>query len=184
MTAPIVIVGGGLAAGTAATTLRECGYGGDVVVFADESHPPYERPPLSKAYLRGQVEAESTYLHPQSWYAGNNVDLRTSSRVDAIDIETRRVQSSGAEMPYSKLLLVTGSRARLYPILGTEHVTVQYLRTLRSSPADGCWWWVGAGSGWKSQPPHVSSGLRSPRRTSSATSDPRDRARAGRIPGR
>jgi 3-phenylpropionate/trans-cinnamate dioxygenase ferredoxin reductase subunit len=130
MTAPIVIVGGGLAAGTAATTLRECGYGGDVVVFADESHPPYERPPLSKAYLRGQVEAESTYLHPQSWYAGNNVDLRTSSRVDAIDIETRRVQSSGAEMPYSKLLLVTGSRARLYPILGTEHVTVQYLRTL------------------------------------------------------
>ena len=84
MSEPIVIVGGGLAAGTAVTELRELGYDGELVVVAEEPHPPYERPPLSKELLQGRKDAASTYVQPSDWYDEHKVDLRTAAYIVAI----------------------------------------------------------------------------------------------------
>jgi len=133
MNAPIVIVGGGLAAGTAATELREAGYDGDVVLFAEEHHVPYERPPLSKAVLRGEKPAESAYVQAGSWYADHDVVVRTSTRVDAIDPVAGTVTTDVGETQYSALLLATGARPRTLPIEPTDEVEVLYLRSIDDS---------------------------------------------------
>lgn len=130
MTAPIVVVGGGLAAGSAVTELREAGYDGDLVVLAEEHHVPYERPPLSKAVLRGEKPVESTYVHPTSWYAEHDVVVRTGSRVTAIDPVGQTVTSEVGETPFSALLLATGSRVRTLPIEPTDQIAVRYLRSI------------------------------------------------------
>ena len=136
MSEPIVIVGGGLAAGTAVTELRDLGYDGDLVVVADEPHPPYERPPLSKELLQGRKDAAATYVHPSDWYDEHKVDLRTGVRVSAIDPDARSVQLDGAEqLRYSTLLLATGARARRLPLEPTNDVAVRYLRTLDDAVA-------------------------------------------------
>jgi NADPH-dependent 2,4-dienoyl-CoA reductase/sulfur reductase-like enzyme len=129
-TEPIVIVGGGLAAGTAATTLRDLGYDGDLVLFADEHHVPYERPPLSKELLRGEKETEATYVQPAEWYAEHDVVVRTGTRVTVLDLETDAVHTDVGETPFSRLLLATGARPRTLPIEPTEAVEVHYLRSL------------------------------------------------------
>ena len=77
----IVIVGGGLAAGTAAKTLVDEGFDGDVTVVAEEAHPPYQRPPLSKGYLAGKETLDAVILRPREWYAEHGIDLRTSTRL-------------------------------------------------------------------------------------------------------
>ncbi|HET6166969.1 MAG TPA: FAD-dependent oxidoreductase [Marmoricola sp.] len=131
MTAPIVIAGGGLAAGTAVTELRELGYDGELVVVAEESHPPYERPPLSTELLQGRKDAEATYVHPAEWYDEHEVDLRTGVRVSAVDPDDHSVQLDGGErLEYSTLLLATGARARRLELEPTNDVAVRYLRTL------------------------------------------------------
>jgi NADPH-dependent 2,4-dienoyl-CoA reductase/sulfur reductase-like enzyme len=130
MSEPIVVVGGGLAAGTAVTTLRDLGYDGDLVVFADEPHPPYERPPLSKELLRGEKEAEATYVQAAEWYAEHDVVVRTGTRVTMLDLETDTVHTDVGETPFSTLLLATGARPRTLPIEPTDAVQVHYLRTL------------------------------------------------------
>lgn len=130
MTAPIVVVGGGLAAGSAVAELREAGYGGDLVVLAEEHRVPYERPPLSKAVLRGEKPVESTYVRPASWYAEHDVVVRTGSRVTAIDPVSQTVTSEVGETPFSALLLATGSRVRTLPIEPTDQVEVRYLRSI------------------------------------------------------
>lgn len=135
MTAPIVIVGGGLAAGSAVTELREAGYDGDVVVLAEEHHPPYERPPLSKAVLRGEKDPESAYVHPTEWYAEHDVVVRTGTRVSAIDPSAATVHTDIGETAYSALLLATGARVRTLPIRPTDEVEVHYLRSLDDSLA-------------------------------------------------
>jgi 3-phenylpropionate/trans-cinnamate dioxygenase ferredoxin reductase component len=133
MNAPIVIVGGGLAAGTAVTELREAGYDGDVVLFADEHHVPYERPPLSKDVLRGEKPTDSAYVQTGSWYAEHDVVVRTGTRVTAIDPMAATVTSDVGETPYSSLLLATGARPRTLPIDPTDDVEVRYLRTIDDS---------------------------------------------------
>ena len=130
MSAPIVVVGGGLAAGTAVTTLREHGYDGDLVLFAEEPHVPYERPPLSKDLLRGEKEAEATYVQQAEWYGENDVVVRTGTPVNAVDLEAETVHTSVGETPFSALLLATGARPRTLPIEPTASVEVRYLRTL------------------------------------------------------
>ena len=80
-----VIVGGNLTAGAAATTLRQEGFDGRIVVVGEEPHPPYERPPLSKTYLRGEADRDSTLLHPVSWYPENDVELVLGVRATGID---------------------------------------------------------------------------------------------------
>jgi 3-phenylpropionate/trans-cinnamate dioxygenase ferredoxin reductase subunit len=135
MTEPIVIVGGGLAAGTAVATLREQGHEGDIVLFADEPHVPYERPPLSKAFLRGEVDEASTYVNAESWYDAHAVDARPGTTVTGLDLDAGTVQTAAGQTAFSKLLLATGSRARRIPLEPTEHVAVRYLRTLDDATA-------------------------------------------------
>lgn len=133
MTAPIVVVGGGLAAGSAVTELREAGYDGDLVALAEEHHVPYERPPLSKAVLRGEKPVESAYIHPSTWYAEHDVVVRTGSRVVAIDPVRQTVSSEVGETPFSALLLATGARVRTLPIEPTDQVEVHYLRQIEDA---------------------------------------------------
>src|SRR5690606_15091085 len=85
MTIAIAIVGGGLAAATAATELRDRGYDGDVVIYSAEDHLPYERPPLSKEILLGAKQPEDAQVHDEAWYAENRVRLERGVRVVSID---------------------------------------------------------------------------------------------------
>jgi len=131
MGAPVVIIGGGLAAGTAVTELREQGYDGELVVMAEEAHPPYERPPLSKGLLQGRKTPESAQVHPAGWYAEQGVDLRTSTRAAWLDVERHTVTTqAGDVVPYSSLLIATGARARRLPFEPRKGLAVRYLRTL------------------------------------------------------
>jgi len=131
--APMVIVGGGLAAGTAVTELRERGYDGAIVLLTDEPHLPYERPPLSKAFLMGKEPAENAAVHDAAWYAGHDVDVRTGTRVDAIEPERHVVHAAGEEIAYRSLLLATGARPRPFAMADASGADVHYLRTLEDS---------------------------------------------------
>ena len=133
MSGRIVIVGGGLAAGTAATALRDAGYDGDVVLHAAEPHLPYERPPLSKGYLAGEAEADSMLVHPASWYAEHDVEVRTGSRVDRIDADAHTVTADGATEPFDRLLIATGASPRHLAAADESGAPVAYLRTREDS---------------------------------------------------
>jgi 3-phenylpropionate/trans-cinnamate dioxygenase ferredoxin reductase component len=135
MSAPIVVVGGGLAAGTLVTQLRERGHVGPIVLLADEAHPPYERPPLSKDLLLGKGEPGDAAVHEREWYAEHDVDLRTSTAVTTIDRGGRRVEAGGEWIDYETLVLATGARARHLAMADDSGVPVVYLRTLDDSLA-------------------------------------------------
>jgi 3-phenylpropionate/trans-cinnamate dioxygenase ferredoxin reductase subunit len=135
MSAPVVVVGGGLAAGTLVTQLRERGYDGDVVLLADEAHTPYERPPLSKDLLLGKGTPADAAVHEREWYAEHGVDLRTGTTVTAIDREGRRVRAAGEWIDYDTLVLATGARPRHLSMADDSGVPVVYLRTLDDSLA-------------------------------------------------
>lgn len=128
----IVIVGAGLAAAKAAEALRDLGHDGPITVIGAESHPPYERPPLSKDYLQGKAERDSVFTFDAAWYADHDVTVRTGVRATSLDREARTVGlDTGESLPYDDLLLATGSRAR--PLPGADGV--HYLRTLDDSDA-------------------------------------------------
>ena len=130
----VVIVGAGQAGGRAAEGLRAAGYTGEIVLFGEEPHEPYERPRLSKSLLLGEEPAAAASLHPRDWYAAHAVTLRTRTRVEAIAPKSRAViTADGQRVEYSKLLLCTGSRVR--PLSGAPDglAGVHYLRTLDES---------------------------------------------------
>jgi 3-phenylpropionate/trans-cinnamate dioxygenase ferredoxin reductase subunit len=135
MSAPIVLVGGGLATGTAVRELRDQGYAGDLVVLAGEPHPPYERPPLSKGYLLGNEPAEKALVNVESWYAEHDVDLRTGVSADAVDPAARTVTAGDETLTYSGLLLATGATPRHLALADESGAPVHYLRTLDDSTA-------------------------------------------------
>ena len=135
MSAPIVLVGGGLATGTAVRELRSQGYTGDLVVIAGESHPPYERPPLSKGYLLGNEPAEKALVNAESWYAEHDVDLRTGVTVEAVDPDGRTLRAGGDELAWTGLLLATGAAPRRFALADDSGAPVHYLRTLDDSTA-------------------------------------------------
>ncbi len=111
-----VIVGAGLAGAKAAEALRERGFEGRLVLIGDEPHRPYERPPLSKGYLMGSAERDSVFVHDAGWYAEHDVELRTDTRVTALDRAAHEVVlADGSRIGYAKLLLATGSRPRPFP---------------------------------------------------------------------
>ncbi len=127
-TAPVVVVGGGLAAGTLVTELRESGYDGPLAVYTDEAHPPYERPPLSKDFMLDKGPLADALVHPDDWYAQHRVDLHTSTPVTAIDPARHTIVAAGNETTYSSLVLATGSRARHLPAADDSGAEVHYLR--------------------------------------------------------
>ncbi len=133
MSAPIVLVGGGLASGTAVRELRDQGYTGDLIVIAGEAHPPYERPPLSKGYLLGNEPAEKALVNVESWYAEHDVDLRTGVSVESVDPEARTLRAGGEEITWSGLLLATGAIPRHLALADDSGAPVHYLRTLEDS---------------------------------------------------
>jgi 3-phenylpropionate/trans-cinnamate dioxygenase ferredoxin reductase subunit len=135
MSAPIVLVGGGLATGTAVRELRTRGYDGELVVVAGEAHPPYERPPLSKGYLLGNEPAEKAWVNDAEWYAAHDVDLRTGITVDAVDPRARTLSAGGRDLAWSGLLLATGAAPRRLALADDSGVPVHYLRTLEDSTA-------------------------------------------------
>lgn len=133
----IVILGAGLAGGTAVTELREKGYDGALVLIGAEQHPPYERPPLSKGMLLDEQEFDDALVHDADWYAEHDVDLRLGTRATRIDRERRLVHVESAdgsdEIAYEKLLLATGATPRRLD-LGAD-VEPLTLRTVEDSRA-------------------------------------------------
>ncbi|WP_425098062.1 NAD(P)/FAD-dependent oxidoreductase [Tropicibacter sp. S64] len=113
--AGVVVVGAGQAAATLVARLRSKGYEGDVTLIGEEPALPYQRPPLSKAYLLGDMELERLYLRPESYYAEQDITLRTGLRVDGIDRSGKTVIAGDELIAYDKLVLCTGSHPRRLP---------------------------------------------------------------------
>jgi 3-phenylpropionate/trans-cinnamate dioxygenase ferredoxin reductase subunit len=129
-----IIVGASLAGATAAAELREQGFGGRVVLIGSESQRPYQRPPLSKEYLRGDAGLEKVYVHDESFYADQAIELRTATTVERIEPGSAEVVLGGGErLHYDRLLLTTGAQARRLSIPGAELQEVYYLRSLPES---------------------------------------------------
>ena len=133
MTQRIVVVGAGLAAAKAVEELRASGFSGPLVVFGDEHHLPYERPPLSKGFLLGDDELETVFVHDPDWYDENDVDLRLGTAVTAIDTGRHVVRTRDGEQAYDRLLLATGSTPRRLPMADDSGAPVAYLRTIEDS---------------------------------------------------
>jgi 3-phenylpropionate/trans-cinnamate dioxygenase ferredoxin reductase subunit len=129
--AGIVIIGAGQGAGQAAASLRQAKYEGDITLIGDEAYPPYQRPPLSKAYLSGELPIERVYVRAENFYNDKNIDLKTSTRVESIDPQAKSVTTdSGETIAYEKLLIATGSRPRKLSITGSDLQGIHYLRTI------------------------------------------------------
>src|SRR3954451_328149 len=130
-----VIVGGGLAGAKAAQTLREEGFDGRVVLLGEEDVAPYERPPLSKDYLRGDAGREAIWAQEEGWYEAHDVELHTGTAVSTVALATSEVVTDGDRIGFDALLLATGSAARRLPIAGAELEGVHVLRTVGDSDA-------------------------------------------------
>ena len=129
--AQVVIVGAGHAGGSVAALLRQYGWQGPVTLLGAEPTPPYQRPPLSKAWLKGEGEFADLLLRPAGFYQANRIDLRLSCRVTAIDRSARTVNlANGEHIAYEHLILATGCHARALPIPGHELAGIFELRML------------------------------------------------------
>ena len=127
----VVIVGGGQAGAQASFSLRQWGYENQITLIGEEPAPPYQRPPLSKAYMKGELPEERLFFKPSAWYEDNGVDLKLSMRAHAIDRSAREVHiDAGGKVAYDALILATGSRPRALPCPGGDLANVFELRTL------------------------------------------------------
>ncbi|MEM7080464.1 MAG: FAD-dependent oxidoreductase [Pseudomonadota bacterium] len=129
--AGMVIIGAGHAAGQAAASLRQEKYEGDITIIGDEPHVPYQRPPLSKHYLAGEQGIERVYLRPEKFYADKNITLKLNTRATELDPDSRTITlEDGERVEYEKLIISTGSRARILNIEGSALGGIHYLRTI------------------------------------------------------
>lgn len=141
----VVVVGGGQAAASCVARLRAKGYEGGIAVFSDEPVPPYQRPPLSKAYLLGEMEVGRLFLRPESFYADAGIDLHLSHRVTGIDRQARQVSWDGGALAYDALVLCTGSvPLRLPARMGGDLPGVATVRTLADVDNMRPWFKAGA----------------------------------------
>src|SRR6516162_2868964 len=132
---PMVIIGGGLAGGNAAATLREEGFPGPVVLISREPGIPFGRPPLSKTYLRSEEDLSGWYVRPAGWYADHDVELRCGA-VAAVEPHAHTITlDSGEELGYQKVLVATGGRNRRLGIPGAGLPGIHYLRTVAECDA-------------------------------------------------
>ena len=128
---PIVIVGAGHAAGQAAASLRQEGYEDEIIIIGDEAHIPYQRPPLSKAYLSGEQGIERVHLRPEKFYQDRNITLKTGTTVSTLDVQAKTVTTDAGEtIAWDRLLLATGGRPRKLSIPGSDLRGIHYLRTI------------------------------------------------------
>lgn len=129
-----VIVGASLAGAKAAETLREEGFDGRVILLGAEPDRPYERPPLSKDYLRRET-TDRPYVHEESFYEDNDIDLRTSTEVESIDPDSSEVVVAGERIGFDRLLLTTGAEPRRLEVPGSDLDGILYLRSVADSDA-------------------------------------------------
>jgi 3-phenylpropionate/trans-cinnamate dioxygenase ferredoxin reductase subunit len=128
--AHVVILGAGHAGGTAAALLRQYGHAGPITLVGEEPIPPYQRPPLSKAWLKGEADADSLALKPVEFYAEADIDFRPNTRAVELNRGAKTVTlSDGATVAYDVLILATGARAIALPIEGADLAGVMFLRT-------------------------------------------------------
>ena len=126
-----VIAGASLAGAKAAQELRERGFDGRVVLIGTEPERPYERPPLTKDYLRGESEREKAYVHAADYYEQHEIELMTGTTVTAIDLDASTVKlDGGRELAYDRLVLTTGSEPRRIEVPGAELDGIYYMRSL------------------------------------------------------
>lgn len=127
----IVVIGAGHAAGAFADALRKEGYGGEIMLVGQEPHAPYQRPPLSKAYLAGDMDAQRLSLRPDSFYEKKDIALKLSTHVDSINPSEKSITiSDGETISYDKLVVATGTRVRELPVPGANLQNVHYIRTI------------------------------------------------------
>ena len=126
------MVGGGHAAGQAVARMRQNGYQGEITLIGDEAYVPYQRPPLSKQYLAGELPIERVLLRPPQFYADKRIALKLGQRVESLDAQAKSIKlTTGETLDYDKLLLATGGRARRLPLPGAECAAIHYLRDIR-----------------------------------------------------
>jgi 3-phenylpropionate/trans-cinnamate dioxygenase ferredoxin reductase subunit len=136
MSQKIVIVGASLAGGTAAITLREEGFDGEILLIGAETHPPYERPPLSKEYLRGEKPLTEALVKPADYYSGHNIQTLFGTRALGVDPARKVVELENGEFAsYDQLLIATGVRNRRLKIPGAELAGIYYLRDVSDADA-------------------------------------------------
>lgn len=127
----IVIVGGGQAAAQAILTLRQKKFAGRITLVGEEELPPYQRPPLSKKYLAGELARERLFLRPLAFYEKNGVEMRLGVRAEELEPDSRRVRlDDGLSLDYDGLLLATGSRVRRLKIPGSDLPGIHYVRNV------------------------------------------------------
>jgi 3-phenylpropionate/trans-cinnamate dioxygenase ferredoxin reductase subunit len=126
----VIIIGAGQGGGEVAQRLRQGGFEGDITLIGEEPSAPYQRPPLSKAYLKGDLSMDRLLLRPPSVYAEENIALISPVRAVWIDRKSKRVRlEGGRELPYDALVLATGARPRKLPLSGADLAGVHLFRT-------------------------------------------------------
>jgi len=131
-----LLIGGGLAAAQCAAELRKRGADGSVLLVGREPEPPYERPPLSKEYLRGEASREDAHVHPPGWYEENGVELLTGRNVMSLDAGARTATLQGGEqVGFEKALVATGAIVNILRVEGAENEGIHYLRAFGNSDA-------------------------------------------------
>ncbi|NBR34497.1 MAG: pyridine nucleotide-disulfide oxidoreductase [Rhodobacteraceae bacterium] len=132
----VVVIGAGQAGSAVVAKLRNSGFDGDVTLIGAESVPPYQRPPLSKKYMMGEMDLERLYLRPAEFYAEKNIDLKLSTRVTAIDAAAKTVTTDTETLAYDHLVLTTGSWPRRLPAkIGGDLAGVYCMRDLKDADA-------------------------------------------------
>lgn len=131
MSKRVLIVGAGHAGGQCAASLRQKGWDGDIMIAGEEAYPPYQRPPLSKAFLAGDLAAERLFLKPPAFYEQQGIDVRRGARAERIDRAGKAVHfADGSAVDYDVLVLATGTRVRRLNVPGADLPGVGYLRDI------------------------------------------------------
>jgi 3-phenylpropionate/trans-cinnamate dioxygenase ferredoxin reductase subunit len=131
MSKRVVIAGAGHAAGQVIASLRQHKFEGQIVLVGEERYLPYQRPPLSKKFLAGEMPAERLYYKPSSFYEDADVETHLETRIESVDREAKSiVTTAGDRIPYDKLVLALGSRVRRLPVEGANLDNVHYLRNI------------------------------------------------------
>lgn len=131
-----LLIGGGLASAQCAAELRKRGAEGSILLVGREPEPPYERPPLSKEYLRGEAERADAYVNQPAWYEENGVELLTGRNVMSLDTNSRTAKiQGGEEVAFGKALFATGAMVNILRVEGAENEGIHYLRAFGNSDA-------------------------------------------------
>ena len=125
----LVVIGGGQAASQLVASLRTDGYTAPITIVGDEPYPPYQRPPLSKKFLSGEMEEDRLYIRPPEFYAQANATLMLGARATSVDLEAKTVTlASGDQLHFETLVFATGSRVRKLTVPGSDLPSIHYLR--------------------------------------------------------